>query len=53
MQGYVLPGAVVLGSYLCPFFKNEQKTCLPSFLSGMTAIQAKTGQDLESVFKRC
>lgn len=26
---------------------------LPSFLSGMTAILAKTGQDLESVFKRC
>lgn len=27
MQAYVLPGTAVLGANLCPFFKNEQKTC--------------------------
>lgn len=53
MQAYALSDTDVLGANLCPFFKNEQKNMLPSYLSGMTAIQAKTGQDLESVFKRC
>jgi len=42
MQAYVLPGTVVLGAYLRPFFKKRTKNLLPSFLSGIAVLQIKT-----------